>query len=213
MLVRAAHAALLTLLLAAAPALAETWSYTIGGIGSAQVTTPGYQRSYSSVDFSFGLIGDSDDIVTVSGKPWTREMPLSTTQLYLSDGMSYPTYGIFATPLVLYSGEGPLPFVGLATADGTRVVEIADASMFSAINLMEDQFVGALVAPTVFGAGMGFQTNEGFITLVADPATNLRFTSLVGFHIVTPEPASWAMLITGFGLIGGSLRRRRAALA
>jgi len=28
-----------------------------------------------------------------------------------------------------------------------------------------------------------------------------------------PEPASWAMLITGFGLVGGTLRRRRAAAA
>jgi hypothetical protein len=28
-----------------------------------------------------------------------------------------------------------------------------------------------------------------------------------------PEPASWAMLIAGFGLIGATLRRRRAALA
>lgn len=28
-----------------------------------------------------------------------------------------------------------------------------------------------------------------------------------------PEPASWAMLITGFGLVGGSLRRRSKAFA
>lgn len=28
-----------------------------------------------------------------------------------------------------------------------------------------------------------------------------------------PEPASWAMLITGFGLVGGALRRRRTAIA
>lgn len=28
-----------------------------------------------------------------------------------------------------------------------------------------------------------------------------------------PEPASWAMLITGFGLVGATLRRRRAAIA
>jgi hypothetical protein len=28
-----------------------------------------------------------------------------------------------------------------------------------------------------------------------------------------PEPASWAMLIAGFGLVGVKLRRRRAAIA
>ncbi|MFN7177077.1 MAG: PEPxxWA-CTERM sorting domain-containing protein, partial [Thermaurantiacus sp.] len=29
---------------------------------------------------------------------------------------------------------------------------------------------------------------------------------------VIPEPATWAMLIAGFGLVGGALRRRRTAL-
>jgi hypothetical protein len=30
---------------------------------------------------------------------------------------------------------------------------------------------------------------------------------------VVPEPASWAMLIAGFGLVGATMRRRRAAIA
>jgi len=39
----------------------------------------------------------------------------------------------------------------------------------------------------------------------------------VGYRIVlydsVPEPASWAMMIAGFGLVGGGLRTRRRALA
>lgn len=39
------------------------------------------------------------------------------------------------------------------------------------------------------------------------------FVSEVSFEGVwitaVPEPASWAMLIAGFGLVGGTLRRRR----
>jgi hypothetical protein len=30
---------------------------------------------------------------------------------------------------------------------------------------------------------------------------------------VVPEPASWAMLVTGFGLVGSAIRRRRVAFA
>jgi hypothetical protein len=39
------------------------------------------------------------------------------------------------------------------------------------------------------------------------------FENIVSARSLVPEPASWAMLITGFGLVGATMRRRRAALA
>ncbi|PZO92115.1 MAG: hypothetical protein DI623_01330 [Sphingomonas sanxanigenens] len=55
---------------------------------------------------------------------------------------------------------------------------------------------------------------------------NISFDVLAnsGYHITTadiyrqfaagvPEPATWAMLIAGFGMIGGAMRRRRATIA
>jgi len=42
--------------------------------------------------------------------------------------------------------------------------------------------------------------------------TTVRFTGL-GAPSAAPEPSSWALLITGFGMAGGILRRRRTALA
>ena len=58
---------------------------------------------------------------------------------------------------------------------------------------------------------LSFQPNFGvlyfmdgnFGTFIAEPAT----------VAVVPEPASWAMLIAGFGLVGAVARRRRAAVA
>lgn len=41
---------------------------------------------------------------------------------------------------------------------------------------------------------------------------NTTNTNIPGFLGPIPEPASWAMLISGFGLIGATLRRRRAAI-
>lgn len=45
-----------------------------------------------------------------------------------------------------------------------------------------------------------------------DQAGRLVVTDLGGGNGggVVPEPASWAMLIAGFGLVGGAIRRRRA---
>jgi hypothetical protein len=46
------------------------------------------------------------------------------------------------------------------------------------------------------------------IHTVAFPAGEIR-----GFLTAVPEPASWAMMIMGFGLAGATLRRRRVALS
>ena len=35
----------------------------------------------------------------------------------------------------------------------------------------------------------------------------------MGYDLAVPEPASWAMMIAGFGMIGGALRRRRVTVA
>ncbi len=52
----------------------------------------------------------------------------------------------------------------------------------------------------------------------ADNITGVRFLSSQNafeydtFGAAVPEPASWAMLIAGFGLVGATMRRRRTAM-
>ena len=72
--------------------------------------------------------------------------------------------------------------------------------------------VGAAVA----GLGVsGFR----YIKLQGDPTQtwgdgfDLDAIGLVNFGSAVPEPATWAMMITGFGLAGSALRRRKAVLA
>ncbi|MBU1378325.1 MAG: PEPxxWA-CTERM sorting domain-containing protein [Alphaproteobacteria bacterium] len=60
------------------------------------------------------------------------------------------------------------------------------------------QVTGDYVLPE-FGAAAGL-------------TTTVRFNGL-GAPSAAPEPASWALMITGFGLAGGVLRRRRTPLA
>ena len=51
-----------------------------------------------------------------------------------------------------------------------------------------------------FGDGTGFGNAAG------------EYSSLVFRSGAVPEPASWAMLVTGFGIVGGTLRSRRRAM-
>lgn len=56
-------------------------------------------------------------------------------------------------------------------------------------------FYGATNVITVTGESRGFGSYGGQITFIPD----------------VPEPATWALMIAGFGLVGASLRRRRSA--
>ena len=76
-----------------------------------------------------------------------------------------------------------------------------------------------LLGSSTFGGG---QFTQGDITLVGDQL-QLNWAGapyLDGQRIDisfaaggVPEPVTWAMLIAGFGLVGATLRRRRAAIA
>lgn len=50
--------------------------------------------------------------------------------------------------------------------------------------------------------GSGWQNNSGAITVTVN--------GLAGAPAAVPEPASWALMIGGFGMVGGAIRRRRA---
>jgi hypothetical protein len=79
---------------------------------------------------------------------------------------------------------------------------------------------GKLVAVNSFGLSFGpdfgdiragLNTSFGEFSGMA-PVGGVN-EAFVRASLAVPEPASWAMLIAGFGLVGGTLRRRRAALA
>lgn len=65
-------------------------------------------------------------------------------------------------------------------------------------------FSGSVTAPTfltgTFSLNQGSPSGPGVRLTIAD----------IGNGGVIPEPATWAMLIAGFGLVGSALRRRRA---
>ena len=54
--------------------------------------------------------------------------------------------------------------------------------------------------------GAGFQGG-------ADESWGIDNFALSAVHSIVPEPATWALLIAGFGLVGATLRRRRAVMA
>ncbi|MBS0479307.1 MAG: PEP-CTERM sorting domain-containing protein [Proteobacteria bacterium] len=69
--------------------------------------------------------------------------------------------------------------------------------------------------------GPNLQGHDFLLTILGadcSPTGHTGYVYLDGFGAVTPpaggvpEPATWAMMIMGFGLMGGAIRRQRAAV-
>jgi hypothetical protein len=103
---------------------------------------------------------------------------------------------------------------GLPTQYVTKAAVVADLATLSftgtlglgvqarAFTLGSTQSVYAMMDP-VISLPQGFMGNPG----------NYLVAYSANLNSATPEPASWAMLITGFGLVGAVRRRQRAQIA
>jgi choice-of-anchor A domain-containing protein len=83
------------------------------------------------------------------------------------------------------------------------------------VKFSNGQFNGQLVAKSAGGVtGQQWEATGEYHSVVADPIFGLP--DPVGYTTPTPgpvpEPATWAMMIVGFGMVGGLARRRKGAV-
>lgn len=127
--------------------------------------------------------GDSQTVIA----PFTGPNAVSTLQYSVAGGLTTAGTGQFITSNAS-GGSGVAFGVGtLANAQAGALTAIFDVNFLQTdANFESQQLAKNLI---------------GFIGGQVDPGGTV------------PEPATWALLITGFGLVGGLQRRRRAALA
>jgi hypothetical protein len=95
----------------------------------------------------------------------------------------------------------------LTTGNGTSQVFVDGASVWSAVGNVNPGSTGG--AHTVFGGQFG----GGWESFIGSIDTVRIFDGVATYSEATaggvPEPASWAMMLGGFGLIGAAMRRRQ----
>ena len=142
------------------------------------------------------LAASAAPAVTISWTDWTVEEAASMTGTITAPG---------GTVTVTYTG--PLQSTASQTTcgtswwgSGTPVLNGAGTGFFGS-----GEVHGIIRLPGTFTSITFIDTSEnwhGFTAGIADVAGP-----------VIPEPATWAMLVAGFGMVGASIRRRNAATA
>ena len=202
-----ASAAVASALLAAAPASAVSFVTLNGSADVFAASAVGAQATFDkATDTGFKTTGGSTQAVAgKSANPFGA--PDSNIYLYvLANGSA--TVSSVASAFRNIS-------VYLGSIDAGNKVEVLGLG-----GTVLKSFTGSdLIAPTSASGNQTAGATNRLVTFSAggnEQLTGLRFTSSVNsleldnvrFSAAVPEPATWAMMMLGFGVVGYSLRRR-----
>ncbi len=138
-----------------------------------------------------------------------------TVSVSLNDGSWFNGFSVDAGVWKLGGGSSAVPYNfhervyydGGLTADFYSLNAVYDGyQSFETITTQGEQI--NRIDLTVTPAGLGFQFPTNSINLIQ--LDNIRINDPTPLAGGVPEPASWALMIMGFGLAGATLRRRRA---
>nr|WP_310525336.1 PEPxxWA-CTERM sorting domain-containing protein [Polymorphobacter sp.] len=133
-------------------------------------------------------------------------------------------YQVF-TPHIIEIHAVTTSFADLASSSSgiAGYTDLGDGALFASVSLLSTQVTFSLSAAAIsaINASAGGNFIIGFTNVTLNgvpsgptddfgiyPGGNLADGTVLNFGTV-PEPASWAMLIGGFGLTGAAMRRRR----
>lgn len=210
----------------AAPALAETVSNPNGGSSVAPLCGWPYQgggcqtvfvgESFAAsttgklTNLQFTLNGGSS-LTSVQAIVYALDGSLTTTftpgaELWRSDAVA-GTSGLLEfnpTGLKLTAGQNYVAFLSTYYTTGTGQASVSSCNPFGggacAVSNANPSLGRAIV-----GRALGSNLDELSFAQIVNGSQDLTFSATI---TAVPEPANWALMIGGFGLVGGAMRRR-----
>lgn len=182
----------------AMPAQAATAIYTVTGTGAWSVGATNYSGNFT-------LTANGQTGADINSDPAIFEYFL--TNVVMTFGSitltSIDPMTIFTNQNQSLTGLGQRRPLGGGNIDYGGIIYLYAPPTFATYNPANSL---SQIATQYYGNGATFDTNGGVVEFQGY-VNNTTFQAVVGAGAV-PEPASWALMILGFGAIGATLRRR-----
>ena len=186
---------------------AATHNLTLSATGGVSGNIGQWIGSGASIAYTFIVSGPEDLVVPLSIKG------------FVSAHASGPV--TYATAWIAYDNASRQVTACSATAQScggvleTAVLDDSYVTTPGVLNYVHLVASGSMALDGAFSAFADPTITIDPIFLAAHPGFSLAFSPDVinGGGGAVPEPTTWVLMLTGFGLAGGALRRRRAALA
>jgi hypothetical protein len=117
-------------------------------------------------------------------------------------------FGFGEVNLALPIGIRTLMFLNLPTQQFTQVGDFLSYDLVSNLGPISTHSLVTSTFVPQFNGFLPVDTSGGPVNLFASPFVASTFQAVVSGGNAVPEPASWALLIAGFGLVGSAMRNR-----
>lgn len=163
-------------------------------------------------NIQFGLLGVST-LTSVQAIVYALNGPLTSTftpgtEIWRSAAMVGTSEVINFNPtgVMLTGGQSYVAFLSTYFTIGTGQANVASCNPFTSSTCAVSN-ANPNLGRAIIGSARGANLDELTFAQVVNGSQDLTFSATIA---AVPEPATWGMMIVGFGIIGTSLRRKRS---
>jgi PEP-CTERM motif len=181
----------------AATAHAATITYTFTGFATGNLDG----AAFNDAAFKVTEVGDTENIVPPGGPNGEFSVPIDSTSFTVGTSSGSFDGPDFTNAVVLNPSPG---FPAIVFSQGSPAGGVAEGLINSAFETYNLAGSFPLTSGTPSFITQVYQTSAGGL-LEFDSASSVSFQATGG----VPEPATWAMMLVGFGGLGAAMRGRR----
>ncbi len=166
-------------------------------------------------NLQFTLLGGSS-LTSVQAIVYKLEGPLATTftpgaEIWRSAAVtgSSGVLDFNPTGVTLTAGQNYVAFLSTYYTTGTGTANVGSCNPFIGGPACAASNANPNLGRAIIGRALGVNFDELSFAQVVNGSQDLTFSATI---TAVPEPGSWALMIGGFGLVGGAMRRRNTRI-